>query len=78
MEEQKWIRNKEVMTFSNFSRKHFLTSPYEYSNERVGDVIASQFFILYMNFFFFCVCVCVCVCVLIQVKAYPSYQNISE
>ena len=25
--------------------KHFLTSPYEYSNERVDDVIPSQFFI---------------------------------
>ena len=33
------------MTFWNFTfgfRKHFLTSPYEYSNERVDDVIPSQ------------------------------------
>ena len=26
-----------------FSEKHFLTSPYEYSNERIDDVIPSQF-----------------------------------
>ena len=33
------------MTFWNFTffRKHFLTSPYEYSNEWVDDVISSQF-----------------------------------
>ena len=39
------IRNKEVVTFliSHFFRKHFLTSPYEYSNEWVDDVITSQF-----------------------------------
>ena len=44
------IRNKEVMTFWNFFGKHFLTSPYEYSNERV-DVIPSQFSIhfIYRN-----------------------------
>ena len=39
-------KHKEVMTFWNFShffRKHFLTSPYEYSNERVDDVMPSQF-----------------------------------
>ena len=28
---------------SHFFRKHFLTSPYEYSNEWVDDVITSQF-----------------------------------
>ena len=40
------IRNKEVMTilkFHVFSENDFLTSPYEYSNERVDDVIPSQF-----------------------------------
>ena len=31
------------MKFHVFFRKHFLTSPYEYSNERVDDVIPSQF-----------------------------------
>ena len=30
---------------SHFFGKHFLTSPYEYSNEWVDDVIPSQFFI---------------------------------
>ena len=43
-----WMRNKEDMTFLKFAHffgKHFLTSPYEYSNERVDDVIPSQFFI---------------------------------
>ena len=39
------------MTFWNFFGKHFLTSPYEYSNERVDDVIPSQFSIhfIYRN-----------------------------
>ena len=41
------------MTFWNFTffGKHFLTSPYEYSNERVDDVIPSQFSInfIYRN-----------------------------
>ena len=51
---KKWWKsdkNKEVMTFSNFFGKHFLTSPYEYSNERVADVIPSQFSIhfIYRN-----------------------------
>ena len=44
--DENWIRNKEVTTFWNFTfffRKHFLTIPYEYSNERVDDVIPSQF-----------------------------------
>ena len=63
------------MTFeiSHFFGKHFLTSPYEYSNERVGDVIASQFVIYIIHeilkiFIFF----------QIQVKSYPCikiYQN---
>ena len=42
------MRNKEDMTFWKFhifSGKDFLTSPYDYSNERVDDVIPSQFFI---------------------------------
>ena len=47
------IRNKEVMTFeiSHFLGKHFLTSSYEYLNERVDDVIPSQFSIhfIYRN-----------------------------
>ena len=41
-----WKRNEEDMAFSNFnffSDFFFLTSPYEYSNERVDDVIPSQF-----------------------------------
>ena len=45
--DENWMKNKEDMTFeiSNIFGKHFLTSPYEYSNERVDDVIPSQFFI---------------------------------
>ena len=36
--------------FSQISKKHFLTSRYEYANEWVDDVIASQFpFILYIE-----------------------------
>ena len=37
------IRKLWHFEISCFSRKHFLTSPYEYSNERVDDVIPSQF-----------------------------------
>ena len=49
------IRNKgscDILKFPHFFGKHFLTSPYEYSNERVDDVMPSQFFhmLLYMKF----------------------------
>ena len=51
--DQNRIKNKEVMTFwiSQFFGKHFLTSPYEYSNEQVDNVIPSQFCIhfIYRN-----------------------------
>ena len=40
------IRNKGVMTFWNFTIfRTFLDQSYEYSNERVDDVMPSQFFI---------------------------------
>ena len=39
------IRKIWHFEISHFFGKHFLTSPYEYSNERVDDVIPSQFFI---------------------------------
>ena len=67
------IRKLWHIEISNFFGKHYLTSPYEYSNERVGDVIASQFVIYVIHeilkilIFFH-----------IGVKAYPSikiYQN---
>ena len=38
-----WNRNLWLFEISCFFRKHFLTSPYEYSNERDDDVIPSQF-----------------------------------
>ena len=44
-----WIRKKTNMTFWNFIfvyGKHFSTSPYEYSNEWIGDVKPSLFFII--------------------------------
>ena len=51
------IRKIWHFEISNFFGKHFLTSPYEYSNERVDDVIPSQFFIYIvykiLNFFIF-------------------------
>ena len=45
------IRKLWHFEISNFFGKHFLTSPYEYSNERVDDVIPSQFSIhfIYRN-----------------------------
>ena len=39
------IRKIWHFEISHFFGKHFLTSPHEYSNERVDDVIPSQFFI---------------------------------
>ena len=36
----------DILKFHVFFRKHFLTSPYEYSNERVDDVIPSQFLLI--------------------------------
>ena len=64
------LRHFEI---SNFFEKHFLTSPYEYSNERVDDVMPSQFFICIVyeisKFFDF---------YLILVKSYPHiniYQS---
>ena len=39
------IRKIWHFEISHVFGKHFLTSPYEYSNERVDDVIPSQFFI---------------------------------
>ena len=39
------IRKIGHFEISHFFGKHFLTSPYEYSNERVDDVIPTQFFI---------------------------------
>ena len=39
------IRKIWHFEISIFFGKHFLTSPYEYSNERVDDVIPSQLFI---------------------------------
>ena len=50
-------------------KKHFLTSPYEYSNERVDDVMPSQFFICIVyeisKIFYF---------ELILVKSYPHIK----
>ena len=45
------IRKIGHFEISHFFGKHFLTSPYEYSNERVDDVIPSQFSIhfIYRN-----------------------------
>ena len=49
------IRKIWHFEISHFFGKHFLTSPYEYSNELVDDVIPSQFFIyiVYENFSIF-------------------------
>ena len=54
------IRKIGHFEISHFFGKHFLTSPYEYSNERVDDVIPSQFFIYIVY--------------LIQVKTYPHIK----
>ena len=43
------IRKLWNFEVSQIFRKHFLTSPYEYANEWVDDVIASQFSIHFVH-----------------------------
>ena len=43
------IRKLWHFEVSQIFRKHFLTSPYEYANEWVDDVIASQFSIHFVH-----------------------------
>ena len=45
---KKKIRKLWHSEISKFFGKHFLTSPYEYSNEQVDDVIPSQFCIYFI------------------------------
>ena len=43
------IRKLWHFEVSQISKKHFLTSWYEYANERIDDVIASQFSIHFVH-----------------------------